>query len=92
MMHLGTPQTVPVQINQIQYNSDHFDEHIISSSAAFATIPRKDHITWLDVTGVHNIDLIERIGHSFDIHPLVLEDIVHTGHRPKIENHDNFIS
>jgi magnesium transporter len=91
MMHLGTPQTGPVQINQIQYNSDQFDEHVISSSAAFATIPQKEHVTWLDVNGVHDLSLVERLGKAFGIHPLVLEDIVHTGHRPKIEVHDNFI-
>ena len=91
MMHLGAPQTGPVQINQIQYNSDQFDEHVISSSASFATIPQKEYVTWLDVSGVHDLNLVESFGKAFDIHPLIQEDIVHTGHRPKIEVHENFV-
>jgi magnesium transporter len=44
-------------------------------------------VTWLDVNGIHDVPLVERIGHIFDLHPLLLEDIVNAHQRPKLEQH-----
>jgi magnesium transporter len=43
-------------------------------------------VYWLDVTGIHDTAAIESIGKEFRIHPLVLEDILHTEQRPKVED------
>ena len=40
----------------------------------------------MNVTGIHELHIVEAFGKAFDIHPLVLEDIVHTGQRPKMED------
>ena len=48
-------------------------------------------MTWLNVSGIHDISIIEGFGKAFDIHPLVLEDIVHTGQRPKMEDMGDYI-
>ena len=46
-------------------------------------------VTWLNIQGLHDLELIRRIGKGFDLHPLILEDIVHTGQRPRVEEHEN---
>jgi magnesium transporter len=51
--------------------------------------PGKTH--WLEVRGVHDPQLIAAVGERFGLHPLVLEDILDTGHRPKIEEHDEML-
>jgi magnesium transporter len=43
--------------------------------------------TWVDVNGVHDVALIGRIGEIFDLHPLLLEDVVNAHQRPKFEQH-----
>ena len=48
-------------------------------------------VTWINVDGLHEIDMIEKLGVQFDIHPLVLEDILNTGQRPKYEDYENYI-
>lgn len=48
-------------------------------------------VTWINVDGLHEIDMIEKLGVKFDIHPLVLEDILNTGQRPKYEDSENYI-
>lgn len=48
-------------------------------------------ITWVDVTGLHDLDLISRIGSRFAIHPLALEDILNTDHRPKVEELPDYL-
>jgi magnesium transporter len=42
-------------------------------------------VTWINVSGIHNVALIESLGKHFDLHPLTLEDIVNTTQRPKVE-------
>jgi magnesium transporter len=46
---------------------------------------------WLNVHGVHDVALIKKIGELFHLHPLVLEDILNTEQRPKIDEFDNYI-
>jgi magnesium transporter len=55
--------------------------------------PLKDlpTITWINIDGLHEIDVIEKIGQHFNIHPLVLEDILNTGQRPKTEEFEDLI-
>jgi magnesium transporter len=47
--------------------------------------------TWINVHGVHDAELIKQIGDLFHLHPLVLEDILNTEQRPKIDEFDNYI-
>jgi magnesium transporter len=51
--------------------------------------PSTEGTTWLDVRGLSDVELIENIGKEFQIHPLVLEDILNTGQRPKYEEFEN---
>jgi len=46
-------------------------------------------VTWINVDGLHDLKLMKEIGKIFNIHPLLLEDILNTGQRPKIEEYDN---
>lgn len=48
-------------------------------------LDRTDIVRWIHIQGVHDIELIQKIGTNFKIHPLMLEDIVHTQQRPKVE-------
>ena len=46
-------------------------------------------VKWINIDGIHNVEIIEKIGNHFNLHPLLLEDIVNTEQRPKIEEYDN---
>ncbi|MBN1542270.1 magnesium/cobalt transporter CorA [candidate division KSB1 bacterium] len=46
---------------------------------------------WLHLNGIHDLGWIEKIGESFQLHPLVLEDILNTAHRPKLEDYDDYL-
>jgi len=49
------------------------------------------HVTWINVTGIHDVKLIEALGERFQIHPLTLEDLVNTSQRPKVEEYDTYV-
>lgn len=51
----------------------------------------KPTVTWINIDGVDRVDVIERLGKHFNLHPLALEDIVNTGQRPKMEDFLDYI-
>ncbi|MEW6410999.1 MAG: magnesium/cobalt transporter CorA [Candidatus Zixiibacteriota bacterium] len=55
--------------------------------------PYKDSptTTWINISGIHDVDVVEKLGNHFGLHPLMLEDIVNSGHRPKMEQTENMI-
>lgn len=54
----------------------------LEACAAFVDAPG---LTWIDMDGLHDSEQVKRLGDMFGLHPLVQEDIVHTGQRPKLE-------
>ena len=48
-------------------------------------------VSWIDVEGLHDTDLLNRFGAHFGMHPLVLEDILNTHQRPKFEEYDEYV-
>jgi len=48
----------------------------------------KESVSWVDVQGLGNADILQRLSQVFDLHPLVLEDMVNVPERPKIEDYE----
>jgi magnesium transporter len=73
------------------YDDKQFDEREIGEVTGFAARRRMPGVNWINVDGLHDTALAEEIGRVFDLHPLVLEDILNTQQRPKAEHFDNYI-
>lgn len=85
LVHIGPPRTAKVEVRAIDYDARSVHETRPGSPEDCAAFAGTSTVTWINVTGVHEVDLLERIGRAFDIHPLILEDIADTGQRPKLE-------
>lgn len=48
-------------------------------------------VSWIQVQGVNDAALIERLGEHFGLHPLLLEDVMNTDQRPKIEDYGDHL-
>ncbi|MBC8473623.1 MAG: magnesium/cobalt transporter CorA [Candidatus Omnitrophica bacterium] len=91
LVHIGEERTEKVKISIIDYGEDSFKERQgvkVEECFAFKDTPT---VTWINVDGIHQVDIIEKLGKQFDIHPLVLEDIVNTSQRPKMEDFESYI-
>lgn len=89
VVFIGDRKAEKSSISVIEYNADNIMEKkdiLIAECAAFKDT---DKISWIDVTGLHDVDAVAELGRIFDIHSLVLEDIVNTNQRPKIEIFDD---
>lgn len=53
--------------------------------------PDESSIHWINVRGLDNANVVEKIGQRFNIHPLTLEDILNTFQNPKIEEHEDYL-
>ncbi|MBI4411377.1 MAG: magnesium/cobalt transporter CorA [Deltaproteobacteria bacterium] len=91
LIHIGERKSETVKITAFNFTEDGFEEKEIPYSTSCAEYKNKPGITWINVDGVHDADVVQKIGAVFDLHPLVLEDILNTDQRPKIEDHDDYL-
>lgn len=79
------------KISKIAYNANTFEECEVSIEAIASIKPKSDQQLWINVHGVHDAALIKKIGDAFKLHPLVIEDILNTKQRPKIDEFHDYI-
>jgi magnesium transporter len=90
LVHEGPKKVEKVRISLVEYG-----EHLVEKEVArpsdllpFAPAPT---VSWVNVEGLHEVELVRELGEKLSIHPLVLEDIVSTGQRPKVEEHEGYL-
>jgi magnesium transporter len=91
LVYYGEDRTEKVKISLIEYNEKEFIEKDFFSVAECLANVDAGMVKWINVDGVHNVEIVEQIGRHFNIHPLTLEDIVNTNQRAKFEDYDNYV-
>ena len=91
LVFTGEKKTEKAKITLIDYDDTHVHETEVTSVPECAPFKDTPTVTWINIDGIHQIDVIEEIGQHFDIHPLVLEDILNTEQRPKMEDFDEYL-
>jgi magnesium transporter len=85
------PGQAPACITIIRYSDTDFVENDFDEFAECLPLDQKEGVTWINVNGVSHVKTLEKLGASFSIHPLVLEDILDVEQRPKIEDYDTYL-
>jgi len=91
LIHIGNQREEPVSIELIDYTDALVEEKVITDVAGLKESLNTATVSWVNVNGIHNTDVISAIGEVYDIHSLVLEDILNTEHRPKVEPFENYV-
>ena len=91
LVHVGKKKIEKARIRIIDYDESQLQEKEAKTIEECFPFKEKPTVTWINIDGLHEVDIIEKIGKHFDVHPLVLEDIVNTGQRPKMEDFDNYL-
>jgi magnesium transporter len=91
LVYEGDRKVEKVRITLIDYDETHVQEKEVEQIEECFPFKDEPTVTWINIDGLHDIELVEKLGKHFGIHPLVLEDIVSVGQRPKMEEFDNFI-
>jgi len=91
LVHVGEQRLDKAMISVMNYDQDRLEEKElkrIEDSFAYKDTPP---VTWINIDGLHDVELIETVGTHFGIHSLTLEDIVNTGQRPKLYDFEDYI-
>ncbi|MBN2543633.1 magnesium/cobalt transporter CorA [bacterium] len=91
LKHIGDKKSERAGLTLIDYDENNIVEKEIETIDKCALCKDKDTVTWLNIDGLHQEDVIERAGVIFDFHSLLLEDVLNTDQRPKMEEYDNYI-
>ncbi len=91
VIYYGEDHKEKVKITLIEYNETEVVEKDFYDLDECMNHINPILVKWINVDGIHKVDLIERIGKQFNIHPLTLEDIVNTSQRAKFEDFDNYV-
>jgi len=90
-VYVGARGDEPLKITIYEYNEREiktFADATIEN--CFKQLSTPD-ITWIQISGLHEVSVIEKLGTHFGIHPLTIEDILNTQQRPKVDIFDNYI-
>lgn len=93
LIHIGDKKTEEVKITIMEYDETKFFEKEVKTVEE--CFPYKDHrkstVTWINIDGIHQIETLGKLGEHFELHPLIMEDILNTDQRPKMEDFENYI-
>ncbi|MCW8798318.1 MAG: magnesium/cobalt transporter CorA [Prosthecochloris sp.] len=91
LIHLGEKKQDETRISVIDFNEAHVERREVRRIEDCLPYKQSASTTWINIDGLGEVDVIADAGRIFDINALVLEDILHTGQRPKIEEYENIV-
>lgn len=91
IIHVGDQKIDDIKITVYDYDKEYLQIKEIKNIEELFLYIDTPTVTWIDINGIHDTELINEIGTHFQIHPLVLEDILHNNQRPKIEDFDKYL-
>ena len=91
LVYIGEKKDDVVKIQIIDYNKHDVMESEVSDIKACLPFIQKDSVTWFNITGIHDTKMIANIGSQFGLHSLVLEDVVNSEQRPKIDDYGDYL-
>jgi len=91
LVYTGEKGHLSAKITITRYNEQTIVERQLDAFAECQITDDPGEVTWINVTGISKVKDLEKIGECFKIHPLVLEDILEVGQRPKVEDYDDYL-
>ena len=84
------PAQMPV-LKVVEYNEGELTERIVASVADLPSCDHPGRVFWIEMNGIGDVEALRQLGEKFHLHPLSLEDVLHTGQRPKVESYDHYL-
>ena len=87
----GEKKVDKVTIEVIDYDETNFQRKKVETIEECFPFKDMPTVTWININGLHEVDMLRKLGDYFGMHPLVLEDIVSTDQRPKLEDYESYL-
>lgn len=91
LIHLGKRKLEKPKIRMMNFTIDEVTEPEPEKLEDCLPFLEDDSVSWINIDGLHDADLIQKLGELFEIHGLLLEDMLNTDQRPKVAETDNLL-
>ncbi|TFG92120.1 MAG: magnesium/cobalt transporter CorA [Syntrophobacterales bacterium] len=91
LVYVGDKGAGKAKISVVEYKENMVREASISDLTECFSCSDVSTVTWIDVNSVHQVELVAKLGECFNLHPLVVEDILNTDQRPKLEDFGEYL-
>lgn len=88
--YVGTKEQVETTLEVIDYNSESYERITSKKPEDAFKFEEENKITWVNIDGLSNTSEIIKVGQHYNLHPLIIEDIVNTNQRPKIDEYQEY--
>ena len=90
LVHIGEKKGDKAKVAILDYDEAHVQEKEVETIEECFVFKDQPTVTWIDVDRIDHVETIEKLGGCYGLHPLVLEDILNTDQRPKMEEYDPY--
>jgi magnesium transporter len=87
MIHVGDGEATRSSLRLFTFDASGFEERTLGDLNECRSVISEQRVTWIDHDGLTSELILQQAGELFDLHPLLLEDILNTDHRPKVEEY-----
>ena len=91
LVHVGERKTETVKITILRYDQGQVTEKEASTVDECLPSQGESMVTWINVAGIHHVEVMEKLGACYGVHPLALEDILNTDQRPKVDDYGDYL-
>jgi len=91
LVYTGEKKVDSVRITYIDYDEKQLHEEQASRIEECFEFKQSPTVSWINIDGLHDVELIEKLGRHYELHSLILEDILSTGQRPKFEDYEKYV-
>ena len=91
LVHVGERKVEDTKISIMDYDEANLREMTVDTIENCGQFMETDSVSWINISGIHDVDMIQKLGTCFNLHSLVLEDILNTEQRPKMDDFDDYI-
>ncbi len=91
LVHTGVQKVERLRIRYLDYDAEQLSEAEVEDVQRCFPFKDSPTVSWINIDGLHDVELIRAVGERFGWHPLMLEDIVSVGQRAKMEEYDGVV-
>lgn len=86
LAYVGKEVPTDTVVKLVEFNEEFYHQKVIKTMSDCRPDFNENHVNWLDVDGVHEVEIVGAIGKHYHLHPLLMEDVLNTEQKPKLEH------
>jgi len=91
LFHIGKKKSETIKLTVMDYDAKTLTETVFPNPEDCFQFKDTETVSWINIDGLHNTDFIASVGNHYELHHLLVEDVLNTRHRPKVEEFENYI-